>query len=134
MTMQFSTLARNAMMDAITTQIGASGLMKIYSGTEPANCAAALSGNTLLSTLALSATFAPASSGGVLTANAIASDTNAAAGGTASFFRLYKADGTTCVAQGTVGISGTDAIIASTTIVAAQTVSCSALTLTAPGA
>jgi hypothetical protein len=133
MTIQLSTTARNAMGDAITTAIGASGLMKIYSGTPPANVAAALSGNTLLSTLTLNATFAPAASGGVVTANSITSDTNAAAGGTASFFRATTSGGTV-VAQGTVGTSGTDAIIASTTIVAAQTVSCSALTLTMPGA
>jgi hypothetical protein len=134
MTMQFSTTARNAMGDGITSTLGTSGTMKIYSGTPPTNPGTALSGNTLLSTLALSATFAPATSGGVITANAISNDTNAAATGTASFFRLYKSDGTTCVAQGSVGTSGTDAIIASTSIVATQTVSCSALTLTMPGA
>jgi hypothetical protein len=133
MTIQLSTTARNAMGDAITTAIGASGLLKIYNGTPPANVAAALSGNTLLSTLTLNATFAPAASGGVVTANSITSDTNAAATGTASFFRATTSGGTV-VAQGTVGTSGTDAIIASTSIVAAQTVSCSALTLTMPGA
>ena len=40
-------------------------------------------------------------------ANAITQDSSADATGTASFFRLYKSDGTTCVLQGTVGTSGT---------------------------
>ena len=36
MTVQLATTARNAMLDAITAQIGASGLLRIYNGTRPA--------------------------------------------------------------------------------------------------
>lgn len=43
---------RTAMMQSIITAIGATGgKMKLYNGTQPANAAAALAGNTLLGTL-----------------------------------------------------------------------------------
>ena len=82
MTVSFSTTTRNAMLDAITTAIGSSGLFRIYDGTPPASANAALSGNTLLAELALSATYAAAAASGVLTANAIATDASANATGT----------------------------------------------------
>lgn len=92
MTVSFSTTTRNAMLDAITTAIGSSGLFRIYDGTPPASANAALSGNTLLAELALSATYAAAAASGVLTANAITTDASANATGTATFYRLYKSE------------------------------------------
>ena len=71
MTISLSTTIRNAEADAITSAIGSNGLLRIYSGTPPATVGTALSGNTQLAELALSATAAPAASGGVLTFNAI---------------------------------------------------------------
>lgn len=41
MTVSFSTTTRNAMLDAITTAIGSSGLFRIYDGTPPASANAA---------------------------------------------------------------------------------------------
>jgi len=134
MAIQLSTAARNALLDAITSTLGTSGLLRIYSGVAPANPGTALSGNALLAELALSATFAPAASSGVLTANAITQDSSADATGTASFFRLYKSDGTTCVLQGTVGTSGADLNLVTTSIIASQPVQVTSLTITAPGA
>jgi len=140
MAIQLSTAARNALLDAIARQIdggaGQIGRLRLYSGTPPASAGTALSGNTLLADCACSATFAPAAANGVLTANAIANDNNAANSGTASFFRLLKNDNTTVVAQGTVGISGSGAdCIMNTNVIAANgIVSISSLTLTAPGA
>ena len=58
---------------------------------------------TLLADLTCNATFAAASSNGVLTLNAITSDSSADATGTATHFRIYKSDGTTAVLQGDVG-------------------------------
>lgn len=52
MTTSLNAATRTAMMQAIITQAGATGAkMKIYNGTQPANAAAALSGNVLLATL-----------------------------------------------------------------------------------
>lgn len=131
MTMGFSTAVRNAMLDAITTQAGASALLNIYSGTRPAT-GGALSGNTLLAQLTCNATFAPASTGGVLTLNSIANAT-AAATGTAVWARLTTSGGT-FVADFGVGTSGTEIIIGTTSITSGATVSVSSATITAGNA
>jgi len=133
MAMQYNDAIRNAFNDAITTAAGTSALIKMYSGTKPATVATALSGNTLLATLPCSATFAPASSGGVLTLNAISNDTAADADGTGSFFRITTSGGT-AVAQGTLGTSGADINLATLTFTTGLVVSVSSFTHTAPGA
>jgi hypothetical protein len=134
MAIQLSTTARNAMMDAITTTVGTSATIRLYSGTAPATVGTSLSGNTLLAELACSSTFAPSASSGVLTLNSITNDSSADASGTASFFRVYKSDGTTAVIQGTVGTSGADLNLVSTSITSTQPVQITSFTLTAPGA
>lgn len=133
MALQFETTTRNAMLDQITSKVGANARMRLYTGTEPATCATALSGNTLLVDCPCSATFAPASTGGVLTLNTI-TQTNAVAGGTASFFRIYDSAGTTCYIQGTVGTSGADLNLNTTSIASGGPVQVTSWTITAPGA
>lgn len=129
MTISIRTSLRNTRLDTITTDVGASGTLRIYDGTPPASANAALSANNLLVTLPLSATFAAASSAGVLTANAITT-TNAALTGTASFFRLLRSDGTTVVLQGSVGTSGQDLNLNTTAIVSGGPVSVSSFVIT----
>lgn len=121
---QMADVAVNAEADALARLLD-NGYLRIYSGTKPATADTALSGNTLLAELRINATSAPAASGGVLTFNAITSDSSADATGTASFFRAFKSDGTTAVMDGTVGTSSANMIIATTSISAGQTVSCS---------
>lgn len=123
----YVTSLRNARLDAITTAVGASGKLRIYSGTRPATGGTA---TTLLVELTLNATFAPAASGGVLTANAITAGT-AVATGTASWARILKSDGTTIVMDLGVGTSGQEVTIATTSIVTSATVSVSSLVITA---
>lgn len=130
MALSITTTVRDAEANA-TSDLLDGGKMKIYSGTPPANASTALSGNTLLATLTLNATFSGASSSGTITANAITSDSSADATGTATFARLTKSDDTVLM-QGTVGTSGTDFTINTTSVVAGATVSCSSLTYTRP--
>lgn len=127
MTVGMSTTLRDAMLDAITTAAGGSALLNIYSGTRPATGGTA---TTLLAQLTCNATFAPASSAGVLTLNAIAS-ASASATGTASWARLYKSDGTTFVMDLSVGTSGADINLNSTALASGATVSVSSATITA---
>lgn len=134
MTLSYSTTLRNATVDAITTAAGASALLRIYNGTPPANVGTALSGNTLLAELTCNSTFAPSASSGVLTLNSITSDSSADATGTASFFRIYKSDGTTAVLQGTVGTSGADLNLNTTSIVSGAQVAVTSFTITAGNA
>lgn len=129
--MRTSLAQRNAMLDAIRASYN-SGLIRIYSGTRPTDANTALSGNTLLAELTFGATAFPAASGGVLTANAITSDSSADATGTASFARLFQSDGTTALADVSVGTSGTEMIINTVSIVSGATVSCSSFTITNP--
>lgn len=126
MALAYSTTVRNAMLDAITTAIGTSGLLRIYDGTRPASGGAA---TTLLAQLALSATAAPAASGGVLTFNAITQDSSADATGTATWFRVTTSGGT-FVIDGSVGTSGSDLNLTTTSIVATQPVSVTSFVIT----
>jgi hypothetical protein len=128
MAIQHSILVRNARLDAITAQNGNSGKLRIYQGTIPTDCSQAPNG-TLLVELTMNSTFAPAASAGVLTLNAITS-ANAVSSGTAQYYRLYKSDGTTCTEQGTVGTSGADLNLVSTTITSGQPVSVTSWTKT----
>lgn len=129
--MRTAVARRNEMLDALTNNCN-SGKLRIYSGTRPTDADTALSGNTLLAELTLNATSFGSASSGVLTANAITSDSDADATGTATFARLFESDGTTVVADFSVGTSGTECILATTSIVQHAVVSCSALTITAP--
>lgn len=122
---------RNNMLDEITARAGGSALLRIYDGSQPATGGAA---TTLLAQLTMNATFAPAASSGVLTLNAISSDTSAAATSTATWFRIVQSDGSTHVLDGTVSTvaAGTgDLQLDDTSIVLGGTVAVSSATITA---
>lgn len=105
MALQYSVAVRNAQLDAVETTIGTSAVLKIKSGSAPANCAAADSG-TVLATLTLPSDWMAAASSGSKAKAGTWEDTSADATGTAAHFRLYASDGTTCHAQGTVTATG----------------------------
>lgn len=132
--LKFATNLRNALMDAITTFAGGSALLRIYDGTQATNPNTAIGSQVLLAELTCNGTFAPSASGGVLTLNAITSDSSANATGTASWFRLVKSDGTTAVLDGTVGTSGSDLNINSTAISSGAAVAVTSATITAGNA
>lgn len=126
---RFAAARRNAMLDTLTTSANA-GKLRIYSGTRPTNADTALSGNTLLAELTMNATSAGAASAGVWTANAITSDSSADATNTATFVRLFQSDGTTVIGDFSIGTSGTECIVNTTSIVSGAVVSCSSFTVT----
>lgn len=119
---------RNAQLDAVTTQAGASALLRVYDGSRPATGGAA---TTLLAQLTCNATFAPGAASGVLTLNAIAADASADATGTATWFRIVKSDGTTHVMDGSVSTSGSDLNFNTVSIVAGANVAVTSFTITA---
>lgn len=133
MSLQYSLAHRTNRATALNTDIGANAVLTIYSGTAPANVAAALSGNTALSTHACGSSGFGTAANGVLTAAAIANAT-ASATGTATFFRIATSGGTVVV-QGTVAASGADLNIAGGPgITSGQTVSISSVSDTMAGA
>lgn len=124
---------RNALLDAIETNIGTSAVLKIRTGAAPATVATADSG-TVLATLNLPSDWMAAASSGSKALAGTWQDASADATGTAAHFRIYATDGTTAHIQGTVGTSGTDMIVDSTSFTAGQSFSVTSFTLTAPGA
>lgn len=127
MTTGYNVTLRNAQLDAITTFAGNAALLRIYDGSRPATGGTA---TTLLAELTCGSPFAAASSSGTLTANAITQDSSANATGTATWFRIVKSDGTTHVLDGSVGTSGADLNLTSTSIVATEPVSVTSLVVT----
>ena len=101
MALQYSVTVRNAQLDAFETAIGTSAVLKIRTGSAPANCAAADSG-TVLATLSLPSDWMAAAASGSKSKLGTWEDTSADAAGTAAHFRIYASDGVTCHAQGTV--------------------------------
>ena len=106
MTIQLSVAVRNAMLDAIETAIGAGAVIKMRTGAQPANNAAADSG-TVIATITTAADFmAAANAGAKAFSNLPLTDVAAEAAGTIAHYRVYAADGTTCHMQGTVTLTG----------------------------
>lgn len=122
---------RNAALDNILANLN-SGFIKIYTGTQATDADTALGAQTLLATLTFNATAFPGASSGAATANAIVSDTNAAATGTATWFRCLKSDATTVVFDGSVGTATSNLVLNSTAIQSAATVSCTSFVVTFP--
>lgn len=108
-----------------------SGSVKVYSGTRPATVATALGANTLLASFPFGAT--PWTAGavdGVYTASGVPNAVTAVATGTATFARAFKSDGTTAITDVDAGTTGTELILASTSIVSGTTVTLTAYTIT----
>jgi hypothetical protein len=112
---KFANVTVNAEADALARLLD-NGYLRIYSGSQPATADTALGAQVLLAELRFNATSAPAASAGVLTFNAITSDTAADATGTAAFYRALKSDGTSVVMDGSVGTSSADLVLNSTAI------------------
>lgn len=133
MALSYSTAIRNAQLDQITSNVGTTAKLRIYSGTRPANVAAAITG-TQLAELTCNATFAPSASGGVLTLNSITADSSADATGTATHFRLWNSAASTAMIDGDVGTSGADLNLNSVSLTSGGSVAVTSFTITAGNA
>lgn len=105
MALQYSTTVRNAQLDAIESTIGVSAILKIYSGSMPANVAAGRTG-TVLATLSLPSDWMAAAASGSKAKLGTWEDTSADAAGTCGYFTIFASDGTTAHIQGTVTATG----------------------------
>lgn len=121
MAVTYTVAVKNARLNAVTTAIGATGVLEI--GTTAMG--------TVLATIPLANPAAPGASGGVLTFTMPQSDTSADATGTAAAARIRTAGGGTDIVTGlTVGTSGSDINLDSTSITATQTVTINSATIT----
>lgn len=123
MAVTHSNAALSAATDAVTALIGASGKLKYrLSGTVS-------SPGTAVATLNLSATAFPASSNGLATANAIASDTNATGNASPVATATLETSGGTVVIHCAVAASSSDINMSNgLTVTAGDTVTCTSLT------
>jgi len=131
MTIQFSIPVRNARLDAITTVIGVSAQLIIYSGEQPSDCSQAASG-TVIATLELPSSWMLAASSGSKSLTGTWTDLSADATGTAGHFRIYDSLLTTCGMQGSITGTGGggDMTLDNPDVVAGQTVTITSFVLT----
>ncbi len=115
----------NVIRDALDAGAGAA-LFRVYDGTRPATGGTA---TTLLAELTCSDPSAPNASSAVLTFNSITADPSANATGTATWGRLVDSTGA-FVGDFSVGTSGADFNLNTTSIVSGATVSCTSATIT----
>lgn len=99
MPIQLSVSARNARLAAIETAAGASAILRIRTGAQPADCAAARTG-TVLATLNLPSDYFGAPAGGVMALAGSWQDAACDASGDPGHFEFMDSLGTTCHIQG----------------------------------
>jgi hypothetical protein len=134
MTIQYSTAIRNAKLDAIETTGSTSCSIGIFTGAQPANCAAANAGTLLVEFNLPSDWMAAASGGSKAKANTWSGTAVGGSASTPGHFRIYNqlisgtTDGTTCIIQGSCGIGSGD-MAADGTITSGQTVTINSFTL-----
>lgn len=134
MSVQYSVAVRNAMLDAIESTTGASAVLRIYTGTAPANCAASVTG-TLLVDMSLPSDWMNNATGGTKTLNGTWSS-SAAGTGVAGYYRIWDSSTTTCHEQGTITMTGGggDMTLDNTSIATSQVVTITSKTITAGNA
>lgn len=129
MAMQYSVAVNNARLDAVESTAGTTAVLKIFSGSQPANCAAADPAGTLV-TITLPSDWMNAASSASKTKLGTWSNT-ASGTGTAACFRIYESTATTCHIQGSVGQGTGDLSLDNTSIASGQTVTINTFTLNA---
>lgn len=124
MAVTYTTAVKNARMDAVAAQIdGGSGAGVLQIGTTGMG--------TVLAEITLNDPCADAASSGVLTFSGFPkSDTSANATGTAAAARIRDSNGTDVITGLTVGTTGSDINLDSTSITSGQTVTITSASIT----
>jgi hypothetical protein len=125
--LKYSNGTRHAQNEGLITYAGSGAIINIYQGTAPANANTAITTQNLLVSCVLAGAFGT-DTDGTLTLGTVNNGT-AVTGGTANFFRIFKSDGTTVVMDGSIGTSGADLNLDTTTINITQTVNISGGTI-----
>lgn len=119
MALTLATATQNAACDAVVDLIdagaGTEGQLQIYDGTRPASANTAVGTQVLLADLPLANPAFGAAASGAATLQGVPIEVNAIATGTATWFRVLDTDGNT-ILDGSVGVSGTDLIVNTTTV------------------
>lgn len=133
MAVQLSSDVRDAMLDALEAEIGTGAILRIRTGSAPANCGTADSG-TIIAALTLPSDWLATASGGTKAKSGTWEDASADNTGVAAHFRIYDSGGTVCHLQGTVGEGTGDLQLVNTDINAGQAIEITSFTLSAGNA
>ena len=128
MTIRFNTAMRDAMVTTLTGAIGNSTL-SIYTGSQPATADGAATGTKLVD-ITINGFNTPPATGSATLNTSTPNTGTAVATGTAGWGRIVGGAGERI--DGTVGTSGTDFTINSTSITNGATVTLTAMTVTQP--
>lgn len=131
--MRIATTVRNALADAFDAAVNAgtpASKLQLRTGNAPAATTDAAAGTLLAEFTLPDPAFGNAASG-VVTANAISNTTGLAAG-TVGHFRVIDGDGVCVEDSQSVGTSGTELVINTTTVSVGLTMSVSSWTVTMP--
>ena len=131
MAIQLSVAVRNARLDAFEATTGASAVLRIRTGAQPASCAAARTG-TVLATVNLPSDWMAAASGGSKALSGTWQDASADTTGTAGHFEIMDSGLATCHMQGSVTATGGggDMTVNNTSFAAGQQFDVTGFTLT----
>jgi len=102
---QYSTTARNNMLDSLETTVGASAKLRMFTGAPPANCAAADTG-IKVTEMSLPSDWMANASGGSKAKSGTWEDPAADAAGILGYYRIYDTSFTVCHHQGTITEAG----------------------------
>jgi hypothetical protein len=133
MALSYKDSTRNARLDRLTTDLGATAFLEIFTGSQPGKTSGTFNADTgtKLASLACSNPVAPGSSAGVLTFSAITSATGLASG-TPGYFRFKTAASgaaSTVIIEGDAAV-GSGSLNFSSTIASGGTVSITSATIT----
>lgn len=120
----------NTLADAVDTALGNAGTIKIYTGTQPATADTAASG-TLLATFTLGSPGFGAASSGTITLAGVPLTVAASNTGTAGWFRIATS-GASTILDGSVGTSGNQINLNTTSITSGVNVTITSGTITMP--
>lgn len=123
----YSNGTRHSQNEGLIAYAGNNAKINLYAGVRPANANTAITSQTLLVSMTIPGSFG-SDVNGTITLGAVVPDA-ASNTGTATFFRIFKSDGTTVVMDGSVGTSGADMNLNTVSIVSGQQVSLSAGTI-----
>lgn len=140
MTAKLAQLTANAMADALDAYANTGGAAKIViygssGGSVPSTADTALtipSQHQVLATFTCSNPAFGSASSGTITLSGTPLTVAATATGTATFFRIWQNNGTTCVAQGDVGTSGQQLNLNTTSITSGVNVTITSGTINMP--
>lgn len=136
MTVQYSTAVRIARLDSFESVCGTSAVLRLRTGSPPANCGAARSG-TIVATMNLPVDWMAAASavGNVVTKAKLGTweDLSADNAGTVGHFEIMDSTSTTCHMQGTATVTGGggDMTLDNVIVTAGQSITVTGFTLTA---